>query len=55
MTRLDTIEQAIEPPTSFHVNLHAKPDGFIFGPDTRRISGPARMRDTAKHSLIRED
>ena len=41
------IEQAIEPPTSFHVNLHARPDGFIFGPDTRRISGPARMRDTA--------
>ncbi len=39
------IESAIEPPTSLHVNLHPKDDGFIFGRDTRRISGPARTRD----------
>jgi 23S rRNA (uracil1939-C5)-methyltransferase len=39
------IETAIEPPTSLHVNVNPKDDGFIFGRETRRISGPARMRE----------
>jgi 23S rRNA (uracil1939-C5)-methyltransferase len=32
-------------PTSFHVNLHPEEDGFIFGRDTRKVSGPERMRE----------
>jgi 23S rRNA (uracil1939-C5)-methyltransferase len=32
-------------PTSFHVNVHPARDGFVFGPDTRRITGPERMRE----------
>ena len=40
------LQRAPEPPTSFHVNVHPKDDGFIFGRDTRRISGTARMRET---------
>jgi 23S rRNA (uracil1939-C5)-methyltransferase len=32
-------------PTSFHVNVHPKRDGFVFGPHTRRIAGPERMRE----------
>ena len=33
-------------PTALHVNVHPKRDGFIFGRDTRRITGPERMRET---------
>jgi len=33
------------PPTSMHLNVHARDDAFIFGPSTRRIHGSARMRD----------
>jgi 23S rRNA (uracil1939-C5)-methyltransferase len=33
-------------PTSLHVNVHPKRDGFIFGRHTRRITGPERMRET---------
>jgi 23S rRNA (uracil1939-C5)-methyltransferase len=32
-------------PSSFHVNLHPEEDGFIFGRDTRKVSGPERMRE----------
>jgi 23S rRNA (uracil1939-C5)-methyltransferase len=32
-------------PSSFHVNLHPRGDAFIFGPETRRISGTERLRD----------
>jgi 23S rRNA (uracil1939-C5)-methyltransferase len=32
-------------PTSLHVNVHPKADAFIFGPETRRITGPERMRE----------
>jgi 23S rRNA (uracil1939-C5)-methyltransferase len=32
-------------PTSFHLNLHPRDDGFIFGQDTRRLRGPERMRE----------
>jgi 23S rRNA (uracil1939-C5)-methyltransferase len=32
-------------PTSCHVNLHPRPDAFIFGPHTRTISGSERMRE----------
>jgi 23S rRNA (uracil1939-C5)-methyltransferase len=39
------LEAAVEKPTSFHVNEHPRDDGFIFGRQTRRISGPARMRE----------
>ena len=33
------------PPTSMHLNIHAPDDAFIFGPHTRRLRGPARMRE----------
>lgn len=39
------VQDAIDPPTALHVNLNPDDDGFIFGHDTRRISGPARMRE----------
>jgi 23S rRNA (uracil1939-C5)-methyltransferase len=32
-------------PTSLHVNLHPRADGFIFGSDTRRITGQSRLRE----------
>ena len=32
-------------PTAFHLNIHPRDDGFIFGRDTKRISGPERMRE----------
>ena len=35
-----------EAPSSLHLNLHPKGDAFIFGRDTRRISGPERMRES---------
>jgi len=34
-----------EPPTALHLNRHPKPDGFIFGRETRRLSGTERMRE----------
>ena len=33
------------PPTSMHLNVHARDDAFIFGPSTRRLHGPARLRE----------
>lgn len=36
---------AARPEVSFHLNLHPEHDAFIFGADTRRLSGPARMRE----------
>jgi 23S rRNA (uracil-5-)-methyltransferase RumA len=36
---------ASEPDVAFHLNVHPDPDGFIFGRDTRRLSGPERMRE----------
>jgi 23S rRNA (uracil1939-C5)-methyltransferase len=32
-------------PTSFHINVHPRGDAFIFGPETRRITGTERLRD----------
>jgi 23S rRNA (uracil1939-C5)-methyltransferase len=32
-------------PTSLHVNVHPRGDAFIFGRDTRHITGPARLRE----------
>ncbi len=32
-------------PTSLHVNIHPRSDAFIFGPKTRRVLGPERMRE----------
>ena len=31
--------------TALHLNIHPRANAFIFGPDTRRISGPERLRD----------
>jgi 23S rRNA (uracil1939-C5)-methyltransferase len=31
-------------PTALHLNLHPRGGAFIFGPDTRRIAGPERLR-----------
>jgi 23S rRNA (uracil1939-C5)-methyltransferase len=39
------VDDAAEKPTSLHVNVHPKDDGFIFGRQTRRIVGPARLRE----------
>jgi len=32
-------------PSSLHLNVHPKGDAFIFGRETRRLSGPARLRE----------
>jgi 23S rRNA (uracil1939-C5)-methyltransferase len=32
-------------PSSFHVNEHPRGDGFIFGPETRRLAGTERLRE----------
>jgi 23S rRNA (uracil1939-C5)-methyltransferase len=32
-------------PTSLHVNIHPRGDAFIFGKDTRHITGPERLRE----------
>jgi len=32
-------------PTSLHINVHPKGDAYIFGAETRRIAGPARIRE----------
>jgi 23S rRNA (uracil1939-C5)-methyltransferase len=32
-------------PTSLHLNVHPRDDGFIFGRETRRVEGPDRLRD----------
>jgi 23S rRNA (uracil1939-C5)-methyltransferase len=34
-----------DPPTALHLNVHPKPDAFIFGRETRRLSGTERMRE----------
>lgn len=31
--------------TGFHLNVHTRDDGFIFGRETRTIRGPARLRE----------
>ena len=33
------------PPTSMHLNVHAREDAYIFGPATRHLHGAARMRE----------
>jgi len=33
------------PPTSMHLNVHARADAFIFGPSTRHLHGSSRMRE----------
>lgn len=34
-------------PSSFHVNVHPRDDGYIFGTETKRISGTERLREDA--------
>lgn len=38
---LDTAEA----PHSFHLNIHARDDGYIFGRETRHVRGPHHLRD----------
>ena len=38
------------PSVSFHLNVHADDDAFIFGRQTRRLSGPERMREQVQDS-----
>jgi 23S rRNA (uracil1939-C5)-methyltransferase len=33
-------------PSALHLNIHPRGDAFIFGRDTRRLSGPERLRDS---------
>ena len=33
------------PPTSMHLNVHAREDAFVFGPSTRHLHGSTRMRE----------
>lgn len=33
------------PPTALHLNLHPRGDAFVFGPETRRLSGTDRLRE----------
>lgn len=46
--RAATLKAAAGPvkPTSLHVNVHPQDDSYIFGRETRRISGPERLRET---------
>jgi 23S rRNA (uracil1939-C5)-methyltransferase len=37
--------RAVDASTALHVNVHPRPNAFIFGDVTRRISGPERLRD----------
>ena len=32
-------------PQSFHLNVHARPDPYIFGPETRHVHGPQHLRE----------
>lgn len=32
-------------PQSFHLNLHGRPDPYIFGPQTRHVRGPQHLRE----------
>ena len=40
------------PDTALHVNLHPRADAFVFGRDTRRISGSERLRDEVGRRLV---
>lgn len=40
--------RALESPDaaqSFHLNVHARPDPYIFGPETRHVRGPQHLRE----------
>jgi 23S rRNA (uracil1939-C5)-methyltransferase len=34
-----------EAPDSFHLNIHARPDPYIFGRETRHVRGPRHLRE----------
>jgi 23S rRNA (uracil1939-C5)-methyltransferase len=38
-------DAAPDAPTSLHVNLHSRDNALVFGPQTRHIAGPARLRE----------
>jgi 23S rRNA (uracil1939-C5)-methyltransferase len=35
-----------EAPESFHLNLHPRPDAYLFGRETRHVRGPKQLRET---------
>lgn len=35
-----------EAPESFHLNLHPRPDAYLFGHETRHVRGPKQLRET---------
>lgn len=39
------IMEGPDAPTSLHVNVHPRGDAFVFGRETRRITGPERTRE----------
>lgn len=48
-TRLRSATRAVfegaPPEVGLHVNLHPRPDAYIFGRETRHLRGPARLRE----------
>ncbi len=49
-TAMRTVMGAAPSSASFHLNIHAGDDGFIFGAHTRTLVGAARLRDTVGDS-----
>jgi len=46
--RLRTATRAVmaaNPDAAFHLNVHPRDDGFVFGPETRTLSGSPRLRE----------
>jgi 23S rRNA (uracil1939-C5)-methyltransferase len=39
-------------PSSFHINVHPRGDPYIFGPETRRISGTERLREDVSETAF---
>jgi len=39
-------------PTSFHLNVHGRDDAYVFGPQTRHLAGPERLREEVHGSAF---
>jgi 23S rRNA (uracil1939-C5)-methyltransferase len=39
-------------PSSFHINVHPRGDPYIFGPETRRITGTERLREDVSETAF---